>query len=198
MIPPSLGRARTLGTGMGQGESALRLAVPAPDAHRVDVALALGASLGDRAGSLQLAMRALDAHPELTIVRCSRIYATPPVGGVAHQGFLNAVVRIRTPLAPLALLDLCQALERRLGRRRARSWADRVLDIDILLYGTTVIATERLRVPHARLAERDFFLTCLAEAWPEAPNPWTGLPWAARLRASRAYPVVSVFPLAPT
>ena len=168
----------------------------APGGRPVDVALALGASLGDRAGSLRLAMRALDAHPELTITRCSRIYATAPVGGVAHQGFLNAVVRIRTPLGPLALLDLCQALERRLGRRRARSWADRMLDIDILLYGAAVIATERLRVPHARLAERDFFLACLAEAWPEAPNPWTGLPWAARLPASRAYPVVGVFPMA--
>jgi 2-amino-4-hydroxy-6-hydroxymethyldihydropteridine diphosphokinase len=172
-----------------------RLSGTTPDARPVDVALALGASLGDRAGSLQLALRALDAHPELAIVRCSRIYATQPVGGVAHQGFLNAVVRVRTPLAPLALLDLCQELERRLGRRRARSWADRVLDIDILLYGTAVIATERLRVPHARLAERDFFLACLAEAWPEAPNPWTGLPWAARLPASRAYPVVGVFPM---
>lgn len=160
----------------------------------VDVALALGASLGDRAGALVLAVRALDAAPGLELVRCSRVFATPAAGGVARQGFLNAVLRARTTLAPLELLDLCKAVEVRLGRRPARSWADRVLDVDILLYGRRIVATERLRVPHARLAERDFFLQALAEAWPDAPNPWTGLPWSASLPPRRTYPVVGALP----
>lgn len=167
---------------------------PAPHAPPVDVALALGASMGDRAGALALAVRALDAAPDLVVTRCSRVFATPAAGGVARQGFLNAVIRARTTLAPLELLDRCKAVERRLGRRPARSWADRVLDVDLLLYGKRIVATERLRVPHARLAERDFFLQALAEAWPDAPNPWTGLPWAAALPPRRTYPVVGTLP----
>lgn len=162
----------------------------------VTVAIALGASMGERLRTLHLAVRALDAHPAIEVERCSRVYATPPVGGVANQGFLNAVVRARTTLPPLELLDVCKALEVRLGRRPARSWADRIADLDILLYGNRVVTEPRLRIPHPRLAERDFFLACLAEAWPDAPNPWTGLPWAATLPARRSYPVVGVLPAA--
>ncbi len=165
-----------------------------PPGPAVDVALALGASMGPRLQTLNLAVRALDARPDLAIVKCSRVIATPPVGGVAHQGFLNAVVRARTTLSPLALLDVCKALEVRLGRVPARSWADRMIDVDVLLYDNRVVTEARLRVPHPRLAERDFFLACLAEAWPEAPNPWTGLPWAATLPARRHYPVAGVLP----
>jgi 2-amino-4-hydroxy-6-hydroxymethyldihydropteridine diphosphokinase len=168
---------------------------PAPAAPgEQPAALALGASLGDRLRTLTLAVYALDARPDVTIVRSSRVYATAPVGGVATGGFLNAVVQIRTSLPPLELLAACKELERRLGRRPTRSWADRVLDIDILLYDRRVVTEPALRIPHPRLAERDFFLAALAEAWPDAPNPWTGLPWAATLRARRAWPIAGVLP----
>lgn len=160
----------------------------------VTAAIALGASLGDRLRTLHLAVRALDARPDLSVVKCSRVYATAPVGGVAHQGFLNAVVRVETTLEPRALLAVCKDLEVRLGRRPARSWADRVVDLDILLWDTRVVSEPDLRVPHARLAERDFFLACLAEAWPAAPNPWTGLRWADTLPVRRRWPVAGVLP----
>lgn len=160
----------------------------------VPVALALGSSLGDSATVLRLAVHALDATPGLRIERCSRVYATPPVGGVARGLFLNAVVRARTTLDPLDLLRVCKTLETRLGRRPTRRWGDRVLDLDVLLYDRAVVALPTLRVPHPRLAERDFLLAALAEAWPDAPNPWTGLPWAATLAARRAWPAVGTLP----
>ncbi|MDP2312476.1 MAG: 2-amino-4-hydroxy-6-hydroxymethyldihydropteridine diphosphokinase [Pseudomonadota bacterium] len=158
-------------------------------------ALGLGASLGDRARALRLAVYALQARPDVHVEAASRVYATSPVGGVASHGFLNAVIRVRTTLPPLALLQVCKAIEQRLGRRPTRRWADRVLDIDILLYGDQVVAEPGLRIPHPRLAERDFFLAALAEAWPDAPNPWTRLRWTDTLRARGAWPVVGTLPV---
>lgn len=157
-------------------------------------ALALGASLGDRARTLLLAARAVDAQAGIRVVGSSAILATPPVGGVARRSFLNAVLYIETDLAPAELLATCKGLEVRLGRRPTRSWADRVIDIDVLLYGRLVLTTGTLRVPHPRLAERDFFLQALAEAWPDAPNPWTGAPWSNTLRSRREYPAVARIP----
>lgn len=157
-------------------------------------ALSLGASIGDRLRSLRLAGRVLDAQPAVRVVRSSAVHATPPVGGVARAPFLNAVLRIETTLAPTQLLALCRTVELRLGRRPTRSWADRILDIDVLLYGQSMLSAAGIRIPHPRLAERDFLLEALAEAWPEAVNPWTGLPWVATLRARRTYPVVAPYP----
>ncbi len=161
----------------------------------VTAALGLGASLGDRARALRLAAYALDARPDVEVEAASRILATPPVGGVATSGFLNVVLRIRTTLAPRALLTVCKEIETRLGRRPTCRWADRVVDLDILLYDARVVTDPLLRIPHPRLAERDFFLAGLAEAWPEAPNPWTGRPWTEALRARRVYPAVGVLPI---
>lgn len=158
------------------------------------VALALGASLGDTARTLRLAVHALDATPGLRVERCSRVLATPPAGGVARGAFLNAVLRARTTLSPSALLAACKEIEVRLGRRPTRRWADRVLDVDILLYDRLVLATEALRIPHPRLPERDFFLAALAEAWPDAVNPWTGLRWTDTLPARGSWPVVGTLP----
>lgn len=159
-----------------------------------DAALALGSSLGDSATSLRLVVHALDATPGLRVVHASRVYATPPAGGVARGTFLNAALRCRTTLAPLDLLAVCKGLEVKLGRRPVRRWGDRVLDVDILLYDRAVIELSGLRIPHPRLAERDFLLAALADAWPDAPNPWTGASWASALPARRAWPVVGVLP----
>lgn len=161
------------------------------------VALAFGSSVGDRRTAIELALRCLDARPDLELLGASRLLSTAPVGGVATRTFLNAVVRARTTLSAADLLAVCKDTERRVGRRPARSWADRVIDIDVILYGKRVITTPNLRIPHPRLAERDFFLAALAEAWPDAPNPWTGLPWATTLPARRSFPIAGVLPLAP-
>ncbi|MFZ5478333.1 MAG: 2-amino-4-hydroxy-6-hydroxymethyldihydropteridine diphosphokinase [Myxococcota bacterium] len=158
---------------------------------RAEVALALGSSLGDRAEALRLALSALEVTPGLRVVRVSRVLATAPAGGVARGVFLNAVVRGVAALSPAELLATCKRIERLLRRRPARRWADRVVDVDVLLYDRAVIAEPDLRVPHPRLAERDFLLQALAEVWPDAPNPWTGEPW---LRARRLAPVVGTLP----
>ena len=145
---------------------------------RVIAAVSIGASLGDRARTVRLAWACLRGLPETTGGRTSRVYETAPVGGIARRPFLNAVVTLSTALPPERLASELRRIERLLGRRAARRWADRVLDLDLLLYGDRVVALPGLDVPHPRLGERPFFLAMLAEAWPGAVHPESGQAWA--------------------
>ena len=138
----------------------------------------LGASLGAREDTLRLAVQALDALPETQVEAVSRVWASAPVGGVAHRAFRNAAVRLQTHLPPEALLDHCKAIEVRLGRRPARRWADRVLDLDVLLYGEVAATLDggRLTIPHPRLLERGFALRPAQEVGAALHHPTAGVP----------------------
>ena len=141
-------------------------------------AVGLGASVGDRRATLATALRALDAAPGVEVVAVSRLYRTPPAGGVARGWFLNAVALLRTSLGPEPLLALLKAIEVRLGRRPAPRWADRVLDLDLLLLGRRVRAAPDPVLPHPRMADRAFVLVPLSEVAPGLCDPRTGRPFA--------------------
>jgi 2-amino-4-hydroxy-6-hydroxymethyldihydropteridine diphosphokinase len=136
------------------------------------VAIGLGCSLGDRRGRIERTLRRLDATDGLTWRATSGLLLSPPLkGGVARGAFLNAVARFDTELAPEQLLELCIALEDDAGRRRARRWADRTLDLDLLLYDDRVVRSERLTLPHPAIGLRPFVLHPLVEVWPDAYDP---------------------------
>ena len=78
-------------------------------------AVALGSSLGASRRCLALATAMLGATPDITLLSTSRIFLTPPDGGVARRPFLNAAVHLQTTLPPLALLARCRFIEQRLG-----------------------------------------------------------------------------------
>lgn len=138
-------------------------------------AIGLGSSLGDRRATIELALRRLGAHPEVTLLACSRGYRTPPMrGGTARGWFLNAVARVDTSLSPDELLALCKRLEAHAGRRRARWWGDRTLDLDLLLLGEQTIDRADLRLPHPAIAVRPFVITPLLEVCPDARDPRSG------------------------
>lgn len=145
----------------------------------------LGASLGDRAATLRTAVCLLAAWPGVEVLAASRLYASPPAGGVAGGAFLNAAVRVRASGGPDALHAALRAVETRLGRRVTRRWADRVLDLDILWFEGREWVTPTLIVPHPRLAERPFAVRPLLDVAPGATHPATGAPYAA-LPAARA------------
>lgn len=157
------------------------------------VAIAFGASLGDRAGTIRLALHALDATAGLSLVRASRIYASAAVGGAAGAVFFNAVALFESSRPPEELLAITRGVELRLGRRPTRRWADRLIDLDLLLYDQRVVTLPGLRIPHPRMVERAFVLTPLREAWPDAVNPYTGLRYGDTLRGA-PLPVVGVLP----
>ena len=102
----------------------------------------------------------------------SSLYATEPVDSPGvQQWFLNAVVAAETGLMPRQLLHTLAGIERAFGRRRLIFHGPRTLDLDILLYGSSVIHTPELTVPHPGLALRRFVLVPLAELAPELRHP---------------------------
>jgi len=143
----------------------------------------LGASLGERAQSLRLATAALGATPGVRLLRASRIHRTPPWGGVARGFFLNAAVLLRSALPPLGLMERCQAIERRLGRRPGLRWGDRAIDLDLLWVEGVVLDDPRLVLPHPQVAARAFVLLPFEEVLPGAANPRSGLSFLQEHRA---------------
>ncbi len=134
------------------------------------VYLSMGSNVGDRRATLAAALGRLEAGG-VRIVRRSSIYETEPLGLVEQPWFLNLVIEAETELSPGALLALTHQVESALGRTREVRWGPRTVDIDILLYGTRVISTPDLEIPHPRLPERRFVLQPLVEIRPDLVLP---------------------------
>jgi 2-amino-4-hydroxy-6-hydroxymethyldihydropteridine diphosphokinase len=134
--------------------------------------LGLGSNVGNREQHIETALAKL-AAPDLRVTRVSSIYETEPVGFAAQRLFLNLAVEIETGLFPMQLLTRISKIEQALGRVRTIENGPRTIDIDILLYGRTVIHGGKLEVPHSRMAERRFVLAPLAELAPDLRHPVT-------------------------
>jgi 2-amino-4-hydroxy-6-hydroxymethyldihydropteridine diphosphokinase len=132
--------------------------------------LSLGSNLGDRDAHLAGAMERLEAAG-VRIVRRSSVYETEPQDRRDQPWFLNMVIEVETDLAPLELLAQTQKFEQDMGRQRGELKGPRTIDIDILFYGSSVIATTELEIPHPRLAARRFVLEPMAELAPEMLHP---------------------------
>lgn len=148
------------------------------------VYLSLGSNLGDRAASLERAVATL-AGAQVRVLRRSAIYETEPVDVVEQPWFLNLVVEAETPLPPLDLLRALQAIEQGMGRVHTTPRGPRVIDLDILLYGASMISTPELEIPHPRMAERRFVLVPLAELAPKLRHSSLGATIAELLAATR-------------
>ena len=126
------------------------------------VYLSLGSNVGDREEHIATAVEAL-AGQRIRVTRQSSIYSTQPMDFEMQNWFLNCVVEAETDLMPRQLLRAIRRIENEIGRRRLVRRGPRVIDIDILLCGSSIIRTQELEVPHSRMAERRFVLVPLAE-----------------------------------
>ncbi|HWR36586.1 MAG TPA: 2-amino-4-hydroxy-6-hydroxymethyldihydropteridine diphosphokinase [Clostridia bacterium] len=133
------------------------------------VYLSLGSNLGNRVANLETAIERLRELGSITAI--SSFYETEPVDYVQQPWFLNCAVALRTDAMPRQLLTRTLAVEQAMGRRRGVPKGPRVIDIDILLFGTSMIDTAILTIPHPALHERRFVLEPLAEIAPEARHP---------------------------
>jgi 2-amino-4-hydroxy-6-hydroxymethyldihydropteridine diphosphokinase len=141
-------------------------------------AIALGSNLesgsGDREANLREAVQRLQALGRVTAV--SSFYDTAPVGYLEQPNFLNGAVLLETELEPVVLLQGLLQVERAMGRDRSATVAKgpRVIDLDLLLFGETVLESAELTVPHPALRERRFVLEPLREIAPGMVDPVTG------------------------
>ena len=139
------------------------------------VYLGLGTNIGNRKENLTRAIEALSlALGHYTAL--SSFIETAPWGFDSENAFLNCAVAFETGLTPLQLLNTTESIERELGRTTKSNgcvYHDRIIDIDILLYGSEIIETPRLTIPHPLMHLRDFVLEPLAEIAPHAIHPTT-------------------------
>jgi len=140
--------------------------------------LALGSNLGDRAGAITEAARRIAELPGVDLVAASTAHesvALTPSGPDADApAYLNAVVAVETVLEPEQLLDAVNAIELDLGRERGERWADRTIDIDIVVFGQLQLKSQRLVIPHPGAAQRTFVLEPWLEIEPDAVIPGLG------------------------
>jgi 2-amino-4-hydroxy-6-hydroxymethyldihydropteridine diphosphokinase len=132
--------------------------------------LGLGGNVGDKRGFMRRAVEAL-SEDRIRVLSRSSLYASESVGKEVQDPYLNAAVEVQTRLAPLELLRHVKDIERRLGRVERGRWAEREIDLDILLYGARTVEEKDLTIPHPRLHERRFALRPLAEIAPEIRHP---------------------------
>lgn len=132
-----------------------------------------GSNSGDKYRLIEQAIDLLEAETgKVTLV--SSYYKTEPWGFECEENFLNRVVVFETNLRPEFFLQAALDTENQLGRTRTSQgprYTSRPIDIDILFYGTEIIDTPTLTIPHPRLAERNFVLTPLCEILPEFMHP---------------------------
>jgi 2-amino-4-hydroxy-6-hydroxymethyldihydropteridine diphosphokinase len=138
--------------------------------------LGLGTNTGNRKENLTRAIEELSLALGSCIAKSS-FMETEPWGFESENRFLNCVVAFTTDKDPIELLDTTEEIERRLGRTQKSSdgvYHDRIIDIDILLYGSETISTERLTIPHPLMHKRDFVLEPLTEIAPDVIHPIIG------------------------
>jgi 2-amino-4-hydroxy-6-hydroxymethyldihydropteridine diphosphokinase len=129
--------------------------------------IGLGGNIGNPQDAMSRSLRLLDGTPSIRVGRVSSIYRTPPWGKIDQPDFLNSAAQLYTSLSPRELLQVCLDTEMSLKRVRAERWGPRVIDIDILMYGSNAIAEEGLEIPHPRMLSRAFVLLPLAEIAPD-------------------------------
>lgn len=137
------------------------------------VYLGLGTNLGDKEQNLRMSVKKIEERIG-NVVSLSAFYATAPWGFSSENSFLNAAVCVETTLLPLQVLEETQRIERELGRTEKSVnglYADRLIDIDLLLYDDRVMDAKGLILPHPLMTERRFVMEPLSEIAPDVVHP---------------------------
>ena len=146
------------------------------------VVLGLGSNTGDSKRTIRDTIKALEEL--LSSIQCASLYETEPLYVTDQNRFINTAVSGRyrgncDKNSAMQLLYGIHYIESRFGRNRAleRRWGERLIDIDILLFGSLIMKAPDLEIPHTMLKERRFALEPLLEILPDAAEPGTGIPY---------------------
>lgn len=129
-----------------------------------EIYLLLGSNLGDKAYHLERAIQEISVKVG-KVTKASSVIETEAWGFESDSTFLNQAICIESPFSAIELLDQLQSIEKEIGREKKSNsgYESRIIDIDILFYGSMVVETDRLKIPHPLLQNRFFALRPLAE-----------------------------------
>jgi 2-amino-4-hydroxy-6-hydroxymethyldihydropteridine diphosphokinase len=131
--------------------------------------LSLGSNVGEREEQLREAMSRLGAVGR--VVAGSSFYETEPIEFTQQPWFLNCAIALETSQTPEKLMATILRIEEKMGRRRVQKKGPRTIDIDILLFGDSIIDSPELTIPHPAMHQRRFVLEPLAEISPDVRHP---------------------------
>lgn len=136
----------------------------------VKIYLHTGTNIGDRTANLR-AVQHLIASRIGKITKLSSIYETEAWGLIDQPDFYNQALEVETSLLPDELLEQTKQIEQDMGRQKEIRWGKRLIDVDILFYGQEVIYSDKLTIPHAEMANRNFVLIPMMELDAELQHP---------------------------
>ena len=138
--------------------------------------VAVGSNLGDRLKTILMAIDMLDDLPEVSVLHVSTLLETDAVGTVDQPDFLNGVIKVRSDLDAMSMLERLLGIESVLGRDRSATppGGPRTIDLDLLIWGEEIIQTTNLTLPHPRFHERAFVLVPMVEMAPDLVHPVNG------------------------
>ena len=136
--------------------------------------IGLGSNLNNPKQQIKDALIALNTTKDVKVVGLSSLYQSKPVDGSKQPDYINAMCQVNTHLTALELLYVCQDIETKQHRVREKKWGARTIDLDIILYGTQVIASKQLMIPHPEMMNRAFVLVPLSELESDLKVPVLG------------------------
>jgi 2-amino-4-hydroxy-6-hydroxymethyldihydropteridine diphosphokinase len=134
--------------------------------------ISVGSNLGHKLDNCRAGIAALTDSAHVRLVDQSPVYRTEPVDYLDQDWFVNYVVKIRTDLDPLDLLEFIHSIEHTAGRvRETIRFGPRVLDLDIILFDDLVLDDSNLILPHPRMHKRRFVLKPICDIDPDINHP---------------------------
>ncbi|HDP76821.1 MAG TPA: 2-amino-4-hydroxy-6-hydroxymethyldihydropteridine diphosphokinase [Mesotoga infera] len=146
-----------------------------------DLFLSFGSNVGDRLNYIVGAFKRL-LEIGLSLSEVSSLYSTRPYGNTEQEEFLNCVGKFRHSGDPELFLRELKSVERAVGRVERFRWGPREIDIDILLFGDTILTTKELKIPHNDIIKRKFVLVPLLEIESEIRDPRDGVLFSDHLK----------------
>ena len=133
--------------------------------------IGIGSNQGMARENCVQAVKELGLLEKVWVGSDSSLYETAPLGIENQDWFINSVVKIKTTLLPLALLNELLGIEEKMGRVRTIKWGPRIIDLDLLFYEDLIITETNLKIPHPELHKRKFVLEPLKEIAPKLLHP---------------------------
>ena len=160
------------------------------------VFIGLGSNLGDRRANIADALERIRKLPDTRIVKEASLYESEPHGD-AKTWFVNGAIEIETDLSPENLLKKLKGVESAMGRKRVKGkrWGSRIIDLDILFFGSLVLRKKTLKVPHPEVPNRRFVLLPLSELAPQLIHPVLQATVSELLAAAKDTKKVGLMPL---